>query len=313
MRTWIFYMLTEKLIALLPFGKRIHYLFHRYITHELHPHSDYFFNALEHAGRHLACYRQFNPGSPPAACADIGTGYHPVMALCAFLCGAEQVISIDTHRLLTRTLLKETMQRVADLQSKGQLQTYIPVRPERFHRMSTLLKTSGDMSMTILLQHLNITYLVQEPDQLPLPDHSTDLVCSSEKFQHIGEAQLVRVLAECRRIVHEGGVISHAIRLDDRLARHSRTISAYHFMRYSDRQWKWMSSPLASINRLRLDDYRQLYTDACIPVSSEVLRKGNPLELYKLKLDARFAKKSLSVNAVTHCHFISHMAKAQPD
>jgi len=65
-----------------------------------------------------------------------------------------------------------------------------------------------------------------------------------------------------------GGTISCRIDLQDHYAYFDPSLSRYHFLRFSDRMWGLINSPLHFQNRLREPDYRRLVEEAALEVVS---------------------------------------------
>jgi SAM-dependent methyltransferase len=102
-----------------------------------------------------------------------------------------------------------------------------------------------------------------------LPAESVDFVSSTDTCEHIPEPDLARIFAECRRLLRPGGAFSCRVDLQDHYSYFDPSLSRYHFLRFSDRAWTLVNSPLHYQNRLRAPDYLRLVREAGLEVVSE--------------------------------------------
>jgi SAM-dependent methyltransferase len=118
-------------------------------------------------------------------------------------------------------------------------------------------------SVAELAPRLGIEYLAPRDARLTgLPDGSVDFVSSTDTCEHIPEDDLARIFAECHRLLRPGGAFSCRIDLADHYASFDRSLSRYNFLRFSDRAWSLVNSPLHFQNRLRAPDYLRLVREA---------------------------------------------------
>lgn len=106
-------------------------------------------------------------------------------------------------------------------------------------------------------------------------------------MEHIPADVLERILVRFRELSATGTVMSHLIDLCDHYA-YIDSVSVYHFLKYSDRAWRWIDNDIQPMNRLRASEYRALYERAGIPITEEHLRGDDPLALVGEPLDQRF-------------------------
>ncbi len=99
--------------------------------------------------------------------------------------------------------------------------------------------------------------------------------------------------------------MSHFVDMSDHFAHIDPSISVYHFLRFTERQWRWIDNGIQPQNRMRADDYLQLYADLDIPVMEEDCLPGDVEMLRTIPLAPQFREKPLSVLARTHCHYRS--------
>ena len=120
--------------------------------------------------------------------------------------------------------------------------------------------------------------------------------------------ELDGIFRECFRLLRPGGAFSCRIDLQDHYAYFDRSLSRYHFLRYSDRAWRLVNSPLHHQNRLRSPEYLQLACDAGFDLVVE--RPSGPSEaglqeLESLPLAPRFRRFPPEELGVTVLSFVA--------
>ena len=95
--------------------------------------------------------------------------------------------------------------------------------------------------------------------------------------------------------------------MTDHFAHFDKSINIYNFLQFSDKQWKWIDNSIQPQSRIRIYDYKHMYSDLSIPISDESFREGNINELKTIPLSDKFANRPLEEIAKTHCHFVSDM------
>ncbi len=306
MKKWKQKAIVQKTISYLPFSHKINYIFQKYVTRGLNLSADYFYDRLGHAREHIKGFRRYSDKTTPATCLEIGTGWYPVVPVSNFLAGADKIYSVDVTFLLTKLRLKETLHKFIESYHSGELKSYLNFLPERFDIIENIINSYDKLSVHEILEKLNIIYLIEDARKLSLPDNSICLINSNNTFEHIYPEFLIPILKEFRRVVKkQGGVMSHFIDMSDHFAHFDKSITIYNFLQFSDRQWRYIDNSIQPQNRLRIYEYKQIYSDLKIPISYESFREGNLNELKSIKLADKFANKPLEEVASSHCHFIS--------
>jgi hypothetical protein len=224
------------------------------------------------------------------------------------LVGADKIYSVDISLLTSKERLQTTLQKFVESNKAGQLKNHIDFLQDKFDIISNLLADYDKFSLDEVLQKLNITYLIEDARRLSLPDNSIDLVNSNNTFEHIYPDILIPILKEFRRVVKkQDGVMSHFIDMSDHFAHFDKSINIYNFLQFSDNKWKWIDNSIQPQSRIRIYDYKQIYSDLNIPISDESFREGNLNELKSIPLADKFANRPLEEIAKSHCHFISDM------
>lgn len=304
-RKWILKAIVQKTISYLPGSQRINYFFQKYVTKGVFLSDDYFEDRLGHAHTHLQTYARHAGGAALGDTLELGTGWYPVVPIALFLHGAERIRTVDVVLLTDTRHIATTIRKFIEYADQGRLGTYLNPLPERLDQLRALAGQADTLSFDALTAALHIEYLLQDARRLPLPDGTIDLIHSNNTFEHIYPDILLGILREFRRVLRPGGVQSHFIDLSDHFAHFDRSISIYHFLRFSPAAWRWIDNSIQPLNRLRLPDYRRLYADAGIPVTQLSTRPGNVEELRREPVHAVFQVHSDVENAVSHCHIAS--------
>ncbi|MCB0706811.1 MAG: class I SAM-dependent methyltransferase [Saprospiraceae bacterium] len=309
MKKWKQKAIVQKVISYLPFSQKINYLFQRYVTKGVNLSEEYFLDRLGHAKEHIKGYQKITNNKVPQSCLEIGTGWYPIVPVSFFLTGADIIYSVDIAFLTSKERLQTTFQKFVDCNKAGQLKDFIDFIPERFDVITSLMVDYDKYSLKDILAMLNITYLIEDARHLSLADNSINLVNSNNTFEHIYPEILIPILKEFRRVVKkQGGVMSHFIDMSDHFAHFDKSINIYNFLQFDDKQWRWIDNSIQPQSRIRIYDYKQIYSDLNIPVSEETFRPGNMNELKAIPLSEKYTSKPLEETAISHCHFISDMS-----
>ncbi|MBD5655282.1 MAG: class I SAM-dependent methyltransferase, partial [Candidatus Eremiobacteraeota bacterium] len=239
---------------------------------------------------------------------ELGTGWFAVVPIGLFLCGAERVMTIDVTPLLRTENLVIAIRRFIDYDDRGRLSEFLPdVDARRISALRTLASGANGMSVDGMLKRLGIQYLVDDARRLALPDDCIDLIHSNDVFEHIYPDVLEDILREFKRVARPGGVMSHFIDMSDHLSHFDGSIDAYHFLRYSDAQWRFIDNTIAPQSRLRLNEYRAMYARLGIDVAEEKRWPGVLADVRERHLDSRFKTMPPAEVAVTHAYIISKL------
>jgi SAM-dependent methyltransferase len=232
---------------------------------------------------------------------EVGTGRALNIPITLWLCGAEEVITVDLNPYLQEAMVFELIGYIR-CHGEEACQSLKPYADEpgfraRLHR---LISSEGNLSR--LLAMMNVRYLAPaDAAALPLPSESIDYHVSSTVFEHVPPDALERILAEGKRLLRDGGLFVHGISLSDHFSHSDKSISSINFLQFTEDEWAhYAGNRFMYHNRLRIDDYLALFERVGIAIVSvastlderaaEELRKGFPL-------DGRFKNKSIEVNA----------------
>ncbi|OFX45684.1 MAG: hypothetical protein A2046_12960 [Bacteroidetes bacterium GWA2_30_7] len=312
MKKWVQKAIVQKFISYLPLSHKINYIFQKYVTKGVTLSDEYFYDRLGHARDHIKSFQKYSDKKVPECSLEIGTGWYPIVPVSFFLAGTDKIYSVDISFLTSKERLGTTIQKFLEVYNSGQLKNYFDFQQSRFDILKNLHNNYDKYSLDEVLQMLNLKYLIEDARNLSLPDNSIDLVNSNNTFEHIYPNILIPILKEFRRVVKkQNGVMSHFIDMSDHFAHLDKSINIYNFLRFSDKQWKWIDNSIQPQNRIRIFDYKQIFYDLKIPISNESFSKGNLNELKSIQLADKFANQPLEEIAKSHCHFISNMKQLE--
>ena len=90
----------------------------------------------------------------------------------------------------------------------------------------------------------------------------------------------------------DSSIMSHFIGIKDQFSSFDHSITQFNNLRYSERAWQWLDSPIIPQNRLRVSDYIHVFRNAGFEVSSREDIKAPESELNKTKLSQEFLRYS---------------------
>lgn len=93
--------------------------------------------------------------------------------------------------------------------------------------------------------------------------------------------------------------------MSDHFAHFDKSITMYNFLKFSNKQWKWIDNNLMPQNRLRINDYKKMYAQLEINIIEETFSPGNISQLNTLRLNTDYLTMQRNELAITHCQFIS--------
>jgi len=303
---WILKAIVQKTISYLPLSNKINYFFQKYVTKGVLLSDEYYFSRLKLAKAHIEAYFE-NAQAIPKSCLELGTGWYPIVPISFFLVGVEKIYSVDISFLTSKDRIKTTIEKFIETRNSGILKNYIAVEEIKWRVLVSILENYETLTLENILNQLQLTYLIEDARALSLPDNSIDLVNSNNTFEHIYPEILIPILKDFKRVLKKGnGVQSHFIDMTDHFAHFDKTINIYNFLKFSPAQWNLIDNNVQPQNRMRIDDYKKIYADLNISIDSENFREGRSEELKTIHLSEPFKSKLLEINAISHCHFISH-------
>lgn len=249
---------------------------------------------LRDTKRHLDQLFEFGPENlSQFSVFELGTGWYPVVPVALYLCGAAGVWTVDIVSHLNPERIKRTFDFFLEYDRNGMLGKFLPrLRPERLVKLKDTLAQPSDKNGGSVLEALNIHALVRDAQNTGIAPASINLFVSNGVMEYIPRPVLSNMLAEFKRIARPGAVLSNFIVLADEYAQFDHSITRFNFLKYSDSQWKFLDSPFTSKSRLRISDYRELFTQAGCDILDEKHEKGDIRDLEKIRLAPQFEKYS---------------------
>jgi hypothetical protein len=305
MKKWIIKAVVQKAISFLPASHKINFIFQKYVTRGVRLTDDYFEDKLIHAQKHLHFYREIKGKDKfPQFCLELGTGWYPVVPLCFWLTGAEKIYTVDISRLLNKNAFLQTLIKFLEWHENGSLEKYIHPKDERMKFIGDTINNHKGKGLPELLSSFNFSYIVDDASKIKL--NNIDYITSNNVLEHIYPEFLISILNNLYfNVLKEGGMMSHFIDMSDHFAHADKSISIYHFLKFSDTQWKYIDNNVQPQNRLRLKEYESIFNRLKIPFHVNECRKGEPEILKTLKLDSRFSKFPIEETAISHAYVTS--------
>lgn len=298
---WLAKAALQRTLGALPQGERLNYVFQRHVLHSFPLGDGAYRQKFTRAVNHLAAYSEYGPDVPAAAATffEFGAGWDLAIPLSYALLGVGQQIVIDIRPSARIELVNDTIAALDRL------------RPELEQAAGGSLRDLGGpiASTADLETRFGIHYLAPcDARATGLAAGIVGFVSSTDTCEHIPAADLAEVFAECRRLLRPGGAFSCRIDLQDHYSYFDGSLSRYNFLRFSDRRWALVNSPLHYQNRLRAPDYLRLVREAGLDLVVE--RPSGPSEqglagLEKLPLAKRFRSYPPEELGVTILSFVA--------
>jgi SAM-dependent methyltransferase len=298
---WLAKAALQRGLGLVPQGERLNYVFQRHVLRSLPAGESVFRRKFARALQHLRAHEEHGSGTPEAeACFyEFGAGWDLAIPLSYTALGVGRQVLVDIRLSVRVELVNDSLSAFGRLWDELEAEAGRELRP-----------LGGPIgSPEELEERFGITYLApRDARATGLPAESVDFISSTDTCEHIPEADLARIFGECRRLLRPGGAFSCRIDLQDHYSYFDRSLSRYHFLRYSDRSWALVNSPLHHQNRLRSPDYLRLVRDAGLELVAE--RPSGPSdegleELRSLALAPRFRGYTPAELGVTILSFVA--------
>lgn len=310
MPSWILKAAVQRAIGVLPNAQAVNEWFQLRTTRSIGLDDDIVRDKLAEARGHLDRYTQHRD-QPLRTAVEIGTGWYPTLPLALVATGAQRVVTYDIARYMTPDRVRAALTAFVEWDERGNLN--LPgvdsARIAEFRCLATL----EDASVDDLLAPLGIEYRVGDATDSGLEADSVDLIASTVVLEYIETEPLVALLREMERVGAPGAVHSHEVDLTDQFHYFDSSITPFHFLRFSDRTWRWIQSPLIPLTRLRLPDYRHAFADAGLAVADQTLDLGDPVDLEATPLADRFRGYDARDLLVKRAWFTALTPSVQPE
>lgn len=300
---WKWKALAQKGLSWLPYARKWQPWMQRHLFRTLKITDFFLEDRLQHVDRHWRAWEKHGPKRSLTATLELGTGWYPVVPLGMFLCGVKEIHTADQFPLLRLSAVRELNQWLQAWHEQGKLKTLLPpLLPSRWQQLQAVLQKETD-SLAEVLKALGIQYHQGDARQLPLPSAKIDLVHSNNTFEHIPAPVLWGLLREMKRVVAPTGMMSHYIDLADHYSYSDARLSPFHFLKYSERQWRWIENRLQSQNRMRVGQYQEMYQQLTLPIT-EILAERAAIPP-GLALASPYSQMPREEVSVVYAQFIS--------
>ena len=130
-------------------------------------------------------------------------------------------------------------------------------------QIAKLLKVSKKppiKSINDLKKNFNINYKApMNLEQIKENGLKFDACISSSTLEHLPKDDLINSFKLLKNIIKKNGIISAAIDYSDHYSHTDKNISNLNYLKYSDNEWNKYNTPMLFQNRLRHQDYREIF------------------------------------------------------
>jgi SAM-dependent methyltransferase len=294
---WLAKAMLQDVLSHTPGGERLNYVLQRRVLHTLPLSAEGFRRKAERALEHFAAFREF-VGVEPATASfyEFGAGWDLTIPLMYYALGVDHQTLVDVRPLARLELVEHTIRMFQQLEIAADR----PLRPLGEPQIGS----AGE-----LRERFGIEYLApRDAGDTGLPSDSFDFISSTDTLEHIPEPDLRRVLAECRRLLKQGGVLSSRVDLEDHYSHFDRSLSDFNFLKFGDRSWRLFNPSLHYQSRLRYPDYVRLLHECDFEIIRQRTSRVSDAELDRLRgleLASRFRGYSLDDLAVKGLVFVA--------
>ena len=129
-----------------------------------------------------------------------------------------------------------------------------------------------------VLNKYNIQYLA--PQKLSdLPEKKFDICVSTTTLEHFSLQDLNDFLLDVKKILNDDGLVSSIIDYSDHYSHTDKNINSLNFLKFDENEWVKYNNSYLYQNRLRHQDYRELFNDFNYKIKIEY--KGNSTEKFQ--------------------------------
>ncbi len=286
---WIAKAVLQNAMAHLPRGRDINSVLQHKLTRTLPGDDDHFRLKARKAFWHFVALQRHHAGPVGGTrLFEFGAGWDLIGPLTFYGLGIEHQLLVDVAPLLDLDLVGNAIRQYTALKAELEATGGHQLRP---------LGAPSVGSLEELRERFGIRYLAPcDARATALPAESVDFVSSTGTLQHTPEDELTPILAECHRLLVPGGPMSCHIDMFDGFAQFDSSISAYNFLKFSDRTWALVNSPLYFHNRLRARDFVARFEAAAFEIGEKELHGPSEQDrdaLRTLRLAPRFRNYGL--------------------
>src|SRR3546814_746684 len=181
----------------------------------------------------------------------IGTGWYPTFPFACYLAGARKITTCALNPHLREDLTRACV---------GALETFLPATsaaadadPDAVAQRSTPPRapTPAREEPSAASGGALDYHAPADAASTALGDGEVDVVFSNSVLEHVPEVAIDTMYREAMRILAPGGIMFHSVNCGDHYAYVDRSIHQLHYLKYSDRQWRFWDNAFLYQNRLR--------------------------------------------------------------
>lgn len=298
MAIWVLKAVVQKTISFMPYKFALNRLFQKHVTKGLDLTDTLFASKIHHLGQHLEAYA----GLPDSATRDLptlelGTGWYPVVPVGLFLSGMNNITTVDIQPLLSADHVRDTVKMYLQWIERGEFTARgINLQPDRIDVLHTVLKMH---TLDEMLSAMHIEYCVRDVSSV-VGEKQIAFVHSNNTLEHVYPADLQQMLKVFNAKLKSDAIMSHFIDLSDHFSHMDARIGPLNFLRFSDRQWRFIDNTIQPQNRLRIADYRNLFKLTGWSILKEQNETAAITDLIKSQINAKFVGYTDQDVSVTH-------------
>lgn len=301
---WYLKAIPQKVLSVLPGGRLIHEWIQRRVAGSLEITDFLLEDRLAHVNRHLAAWKEFGQQGQAPVCLEIGTGWYPIVPLGMALCGAKVVYSTDVTRHASPAHLQRLFEAFLEVRISDKLHRYLPhIQGDRWKVFEELM--AQNIHPYQVLTALNIRLIQGIKGSLPHIEDPIDLIHSNNTFEHIPAEQIPSLLSATEQRLQPNGISSHYIDLTDHYSYFDSNLSPLNYLRFSESRWNLIENSFQSQNRLRINQWVELFGDARLPVIWQDNESGTQADLSTFSPVAPFDQMEESNVLVRYTHLVS--------
>jgi len=302
---WLAKAALQRTLGALPQGERLNYVFQRHVLRSFPVPDGAMRQKFSRAIAHISAYQEFGSGVPreEATFYEFGAGWDLAIPIAYAQLGVGRQVLVDIRPSARLELVNHS---IATLER---------MRPQLEEEAGHELRALGGpvSSLAELEPRFGIRYLAPcDARDTGLEAGSIDFASSTDTCEHIPGDDLAAIFAESRRILKPGGAFSCRIDLQDHYSYFDPSLSRYHFLRFSDRAWSLVNSPIHFQNRLRSPEYLELVRNAGFELVRETPSGPNDdgrAKLLNMPLSDRFRGMPVDDLGVTILSFVARPAQ----
>ncbi len=289
MKKWILKAIIQKVITYLPFSFHFNYFFQRHITRSVRLTDEFFDIMLNHFAEFYEYALKHQANFKDSKALELGTGWHPIMPLCLFLVGVDEIQTVDLRSLIRKDNLKTLLEKFISYHKDDRLQkSLVGLQSERLDQLNTILNQFDQLSSAEILAQFNIHQIVGDAQKLSFSNEYFDFCYSVNVLEHVSSDVIEGLAKEFYRVNKNGGLEYHAIGVYDHFCHVDQSISKFNYLKYSKQKWKFIDNGIQPQNRKRISHFRKVFKNHGYTILDEILWEVEPMEITKIKVHPDF-------------------------